>query len=121
MRGSGDAMRTSQSRAVPSAEAVARRLPSRAQLIDLIRPSCSQLSGLNWVPLAERSMEPTLPSRWPMKRRSPDGENARADTRLRCAEKVRDGEDETGKPSGPRFQINKSLAGPAQRFTTTRW
>src|SRR5262249_51261204 len=117
---SADLMRTSQSRAVRSAEAVARTWPSRAQLRDLIRPSCSQLRGSTCVSLVDRSMKPKPPSRVPTNTRSPGGENTRADPRLR-SQKVSDGDGDLGKPSGPRFQIESSLAPAAQRFTTTRW
>src|SRR5881394_3200301 len=121
IRGSGDPIRTFQSRAVPSAEAVASVCPFRAELSDMICPLCSQLRGSNAASFSEGSTQPTIPSEPAANRRSPNGESASVRIPLR-AQSVRDGIADFGKPSGPRFHIESSLAPavPATRYANSR-
>src|SRR5438552_10079444 len=123
IRGSGDLIRTSQSRAVPSAEAVARRWPLPEKLRNQILPSCSPLRVSN-SPVA-RFTQPRLPSRSPTNRRSPDGEKASAESPLLSrAETVSEGLEGCNKPpvSDLRFQTESSFtpADGAQRPSASR-
>src|SRR5437870_165297 len=121
IRGSSDLIRTSQSRAVPSAEAVARRWPLPGKLRNQILPECSLLRVSN-SPVA-RFTQPRLPSRSPTNMRSPDGEKARAEIPLR-GQTVSEGLEGRNKPpvSDLRFQTESSFtpADAAQRSSTSR-
>src|SRR6266487_4456550 len=121
IRGSGDLIRTSQSRAVPSAEAVARRWPLPGKLRNQILPSCSPLRVSN-SPVA-RFTQPRLPSRSPTNRRSPDGEKASAEIPPR-GRTVSEGLEGRNKPpvSDLRFQTESSFtpADGAQRPSASR-